>query len=311
MRKIVSGIMVVVALLTVTPAWAGETEDAETAFRHYMTAFCGGQLDKLVDLLPASYITDIDTIIHSFAERMDAEIWDKGRDLVYRLCTAFISKKELIDEVMRSSVKEKEEGATAEDSAEKSNTNSDNVMPALIELAPFVKSDVMTLDSLKKTDAKTFVTALMPLVLKFLALDVFNIELNDPYNSDEKIDVSTWKIIAEKTSDDTVALTFAHRPDTKVMKLMEGKWFLEDDPADWKDNLKQARDVIETIDFTSDAGKRNKNQIMFTIGMIDLMLKQAESADTKEDMKQAIGNFFGLFMAISNREAVKDAILKK
>ena len=306
MKKIIGGMMMAAALVAVVPAQASETEDAERALKDF-TLFCNGRLDEFIGLLPPSYVTDIETVIHAFAKRMDAEVWEKGRDLICRVCAVMISKNALIGEAMcEMGVK----GPTEKD-ADPVGSTMGNIVPLLDSVvAPLAKSNAMTLDSLKQTDAMALAKALTPAASKIVDARAFIVAPTDAYTG-ETIDVNALKMVAAKTSEDTIALTFEHRPAPKMMKRVEGKWIPEETAASWKDEIKAIHEMVESIDFASDAGKREKAQIMMVMGMFELMLKQAESAETKEEMQQSIGNLFGFFMALSNREAVINTLLQE
>ena len=78
--------------LTVTAAEG----TAEAAFQQILVAFQKGQLDAAYDSLPRSFQSDVDRLLHSFAERMDPELWSAGIELTRKFASVMKTKKSLI-----------------------------------------------------------------------------------------------------------------------------------------------------------------------------------------------------------------------
>ena len=289
MKKMIITMIMTVALVGVTSAWASEVEDAEKAYRSFATAIANLRLDEIVDLLPASMIAKTETDIRTFAERMDIELWDKGRDVTYKCLNAIATNTNLMDTLaeiiipMLNDLPEGEEGASLEVFQEE-----------LKQFAVFLKGDAMTLDSLKKIDVKAFATAMAPMISRMVATNLLFVVPMDT-NWGDVGDASQLKITGEKISDDTILFTAEGHPGTRTMKRVEGKW-VTDVVAEGSGST-ISFDSLTKIDFTTDAGQQNKARAMAAMGMLESMLKKIEAAETKDAIKFIIMTDIPLIMS--------------
>ena len=296
MKKIIGGMMIAVAMMVAmsgcspsknetagTEKALPETEIADTgkalpeteiagaerALKGFAAAIGNGRLDELVGLLPASYAKDVGNIINAFAERMDAEMWNKGRDVASVFLNAIAAKAELITEMAEAADAPKIEVSALRDGGK--------------ALSAFVKGETMALDSLKKTDAMAFAKALTP-ATSAIAKGINTVVMDD-------IDLKQLKIeFSEKTSADTVDISV--KGEVMTMKLVEGKWIPEDLADEWKSAMKEHFAGIREIDFTSDEGKETKQEILTAMGAIEPVLAQVDTVKTTEDIEQLAEAFF-------------------
>ena len=68
---------------------------AEATFQQTLIAFQEGRFDDAFDFLPPSYQADVDQLLHSFAEKMDADLWSRSFDLLAKVAKVLKSKKKL------------------------------------------------------------------------------------------------------------------------------------------------------------------------------------------------------------------------
>ena len=293
------GLMVAVALVTVMPACGAsdseatgsekagasekagvakgsETASAEKAIKDLAAAVGSGQLDAIVGMLPASYAKDIGTLINTFAARMDADLWDKGRTLASSLLGVVATKADLFTDMA------KEQGGGAV------NVESKELQEAAKALSALLKSDALSLNSMKKTDAKAFAKA--------LSASVAPLAKSNASTLFDGIDPKNLKIASsELKADGTVELTVDGAPASTTLKLVEGKWVPEDMADEWKEMIEGALEGINEIDFASDEGKQSKMMALMVMGMIEPVIKELEAAKTKEDIESIVGGMMGNF----------------
>jgi AcrR family transcriptional regulator len=72
----------------------GDTADA--AVLTVIDGLKENRLDAFWDFLPAGYQKDLNDLVHSFAKRMDAELWNKSVDVLRKLARMLKEKKEFL-----------------------------------------------------------------------------------------------------------------------------------------------------------------------------------------------------------------------
>jgi len=246
MKKL--GYVVVAALCLGTVANAYALTQAETA-KQAEEALKAGNMTKMVGMLPSSYVKDINTVIQTFAEKMDEELWQKGRETVAIAVDVLAaqSKNALSGESMIPV-----NLPASNEEAEK------NMREGLKGLATFLRGDAMALKALKKGDVAALASALTP---------------------------AFSKITAAVNSGDDSPVSFS-APDT--MKQVEGKWVSAEMADGWKEKIDSALAGIKEMDFASEKGKAQKTQIMTVMDSMQGVLKQMENAKTPEDFQKQL-----------------------
>jgi hypothetical protein len=69
---------------------------AEAAFQQTLIAFQDGRLDLAYDFLPPSYQTDVEALLKTFADKMDADLWSDAFSLLNKVANLLQTKKDLI-----------------------------------------------------------------------------------------------------------------------------------------------------------------------------------------------------------------------
>ena len=86
----------VISIFAATPA----EKSAEIAARKYIEAADKGNLTVAYAMLPKSYQQDVSTVVSTFGNTMDADIWNQAKALIASLADIGIAKPQLIAQMM-------------------------------------------------------------------------------------------------------------------------------------------------------------------------------------------------------------------
>lgn len=282
MKKI-SGILAVTFALGVGMTFGQATP--EDALKEFKGAVEAGDLAKIASLVPASYVKDATGLVQDFAGKMDPEIWNKLRETVGGASKVIAAKAPLFTDFMGDA--EKPLDAAAKAAQAKTLTE---VMSGLEKLA---KSDLISLDALKKVESaaflkeidKTFAAARE--AAKALPKSEALQELDKPVKKSEKLENGDVKLFFGDDDEDAA----------EVLRQVEGRWVSAEIAEEWTKNVKETREKIAAIDFTTPEGKTQKAQFMMVLGMLDPMIQQIGEVENAEQLQEKIGGLlFPLMM---------------
>ena len=277
------------AALATSTAFAGfDTPDATVdALREALAA---GNVPQLSAFLPASYQSDITSIVQSFAGKMDSDLWTAGRTLLKSAGDTLGPKAAILADLISS------EGGVAISAEDKAKASAS--MGALLKgLSAFASSDATTLDALKGGSFANIEKAISTLLPKD-AVDTALLGISSVEGESNSRDdlIKALTIASKKTLDNgDVELSMADN-DTVTLRKVEGCWVPADMADGWTEVVNQARTAISSIDFTSTEGQQTKMQALMFIPMIQSMIQQLGTANTAEEFKTKAGAMFGGFM---------------
>lgn len=281
--KLMLSAVLLASLAVVQPVVAQSSPEA--AVKQFKAAVDKGKADEMLALLPPSYVKDATGLVNEFGKRMDVEIWAKLRDTLGKAATALGPKAALFVDMASG-------GETVTPEVKAARTKA--LGAAIGALGTLAKSDFMSLDQLKKTDAKVFAKEIgATFAATTAAMKV--LDTDDPKEEDGQ-----FKILkSEKLPSGNVALTFADKDggegETQEFTQVEGRWVPADMAEGWADGIKEARASLAKMDFTTPAGQQQKAQFLGMMGMVDPMVQQFGTAQTPEQLQQMLG---GLMMPL-------------
>jgi hypothetical protein len=77
-----------------TPVSSAETPDA--VVKQFLAAIEKNEYERIWDLLPKSYQTQINELFQEFGEEVDAELWDKSFNMMNRYVSTMLAKEEMV-----------------------------------------------------------------------------------------------------------------------------------------------------------------------------------------------------------------------
>jgi hypothetical protein len=241
--------------------------------------------------LPASYQTDIREVIVAFADKMDADLWNRTFTVLGKISRVAKDKKEFILATIGDSPIEQ----LNEEKLEELNENWDLVV-AIFET--IVASDIKTVDGLKTLNPEKFLATTgsrLSKNFKDLATAVA-----DEETAETLAQLSQTKVTLVTSEGDNATLSIA-APDqpakTVEMVRFEGKWLPAEMVANWDTGIEQLKQSISQIDFAGPS----RAMYLGVIGQFEQTLDQMLAANSQQEFDQAAAGlkemFGGLLMA--------------
>ena len=248
-------------------------------------ALADGNPRGVWDALPASYQTDVNGLIHEYAQTTDPVMWDKGFGIAGRIAGVLRDKKDFIfNSPMMAANPKKDEAAK----------NWDAVVGVLNTI---LESDLTKRDRLMSLDVGHFLgTTGAELLADFESLAQLA-----PSNQWAE-GVATLRGVTAKVlnTTDGVAEVEVSSPGgtNKVEKFvqLENRWIPQEMAADWETMMESAR--------TNLAGMKQQQQqvnlqTMMIMGMVEGVLAQFENAQSQEEFNMAAQGIFGMITGMA------------
>ena len=220
----------------------------------------------------SSYTNEMNKVIQTFAEKMDEELWQKGRETAIFFLDVLAAQSEkknapsgveIIAFILHTKPYVSKEGRTPSGLLpEEANRQ---VCEGIKEFATFLRSDAMALGTLRTTGMATE---------KNSTLNSARSKMFAPYRSE-----STETVEAEmsETEKEAMAEKLFKEMDAETIAMMEKYW---------KETVDHARAGVEAMDFMSEKGKAQKAQFMTLIDSMHPILTQMEKAETPEQFQE-------------------------
>ncbi len=232
--------------------------------------------EVLWELLPKSYQKELNQLLHSFAEKMDAELWSNTTAVVRKVVLVFKTKKEFFGQgsVIR---------ATGPGGTEKPATDWAGLADLLDTL---LKSDLADLDRLKKADAGKilagpggkFVSQLRAFA-KLMPDDSFAKILNGLKDLEVTLVRSSWDSATVKFSAPN------EEPGELEFVRIEGKWIPKRLADQWIEIVGQTNARLSVL--SPDAFADQKPQYLAALKIFSDGLDQLAAAKTQADFNTA------------------------
>ena len=247
---------------TVQPELVATAADgtAEATFQKTLIAFQEGRLDSAFDFLPESYQADVQGLVHSFAEQMDAELWAKCFDLLSKIANILKTKKALI--LNLDNVKNLPQIETIK-------PHWDAVAAGIHDVAA---SDISNLASLEKYDVRALLTAGSRL-LEGIPLPKFGDVTVSTVNSDSESATLSYR-----------DATGAEPKQVEFVKI-EGKWLPKSIATGWSDGIANAKGRLSDLPVLISTFKP---KVMQSLENIEEMLEQLQQAQTPDEFGRAM-----------------------
>ena len=253
---------------------------AAASFQQTLVAFQGGRLDLAFEFLPASYQADLETIVHSFAEKTDAELWSQSFGLLGKLAQVMKTKKEMIFEFepfkhlpQMISIK----------------PHWDDLAAGLQELS---KSEVANLDFLKSCEMKRLLSSANRL-LTGIPLPKFGNMTVTTLKSDDQFATLTYR---ESKEGEPTQVEFVK---------IEGKWLPRSMVDGWSAGIADARKRVTQWSAQIAANKSTITQALESTGD---SLERIRQAKNQEEFASA---FFPLMLSVTTgSQIVQQAMLE-
>jgi hypothetical protein len=249
------------------------------------------------EFLPPSYREDINGLVHEFAGKMDAELWDRSFGSLKKVMNILKTKKKFILE--NPALQGGDDAplplppGTADDLAK----NWDGIVGLLETI---VSSEISDLDKLKKADVGDFVGKTGGSLMKQIGV-LSKVAPDDPFNNEfkAKISAATVKIVSSERDSATISIETPDEPSKEVKFVrVEGHWIPKEMADEWEDSISEARAGLAALDPAVMEGQ--KKMVLGVLDMVDATLGKLEGAKTADEFNLAITEgmtpIFGMLM---------------
>ncbi|MDF3130584.1 hypothetical protein P0Y35_15355 [Kiritimatiellaeota bacterium B1221] len=231
------------------------------------------------DMLPASYQTQLTGVKDEFATKMDPDVWNSGADLVKKLHTVLVDKKELLlASPLLESVPMKEDLSA----------NYDQLVAILGEVS---ESDLSTLEGLKNMEIgeylRTTGSAIMAATSKIEISETSKkpMGMNSMLNMPGKMLNTKAELVSEDGDSAVVKMmTEGEEPQEIPFVKVEGKWIPADLVEEFPEMIAEMRESLGGFEILPES----KAQVQMGMTMISGVLDQVAAAKTQEELQGAL-----------------------
>jgi len=277
----------------VPPAGEIDWSRPDAALQGLTGAVTAGRPQVVWQALPPSHQQQVTELVHTYAEAMDKDVWNKGFELGQKVVALLRSKRELL---FASQMTKQMANDTPVDLQKASREW--EVVVGLFET--IVNSELSDLDQLKTLDVERFLSGTGA---KFASQLVEVAELSK--NPSELETLRTAQFEVAEMDGDTALLKFVRTDGdggqietTVEMKKVEGRWL----PAGLVDGLPQAVAMAkaQVAQVSGEQFAESKPDILAAMDQVGAVLDQLEAAESQEDfdkvLQGAIGPLLGPLM---------------
>lgn len=293
---------------------AADGDDPAAALQTMTTRIKSGDLRVMWDALPASYQKDVTELVHTFAEHMDAELFQGGATILQKTVQLLQEKKDFLLENPTL--------AAAPERAQRVATHWDAVVDLL---ATIVNSELTDLEKLKTLDLEAFFDGTVRTIGEKMAAVSEELEEEDvnldgfpgvPVAEISKFDPDQISVV--DIEGDTATLRIEDKDgkvtDVKLVRV-DGKWLPKELVDNWAEKMQEAKTALDV------AMKPNLEQakaaVLPVMGQVENVLDQLLAAATPEDFNAQImqlmaqfGPMLGAALAEARVEGVEGGKLK-
>jgi hypothetical protein len=223
------------------------------------------------DFLPASYQQDLNDLIHLFAERMDADLWNKSVGVLRKLANVLKSKKEFL-----TSARNQQGQVPAGPSSAELAT-----IGELLET--LLASELADLEKLKKADGRKFLESTGGKLLSQLRASG-----QDPFAGRLGL-FSDLHFKLKETSADSATLTIeepGEPANDRDFVRVEGKWIPRDLRDEWIEKIGESKARLSLLSTENLEGL--KPQLLELLSAIDGVLDKLSAANSKSEFVAAM-----------------------
>ena len=253
---------------------------AEATFRQTLTAFQEGRLDDAFDFLPPTYQADVDQLLHSFAAKMDTDVWSRSFDLLAKIAKVLKSKKNLILEM---------DGVKRLPQIESIKPHWDTIAGGISDLT---SGELADLQRLKQASVRQLIGSGGGLLRGFPLPQFDDIQVNTV-----KSDAATTTLSYRETK--------TSEPKQVEFVLVEGKWLPKSIASGWSAAIADAQATLELI---PERLASWKPVIIAQLDKVEGMIDQLQASRTKEEFGTAVAPL--IFTMAYGAQMAQQAILE-
>jgi len=275
------------------PAAPAAADTPDAAARALQASVEAGNLRAVWDALPASYQSDVNEVIHTFATNMDVDVWRSGTAIFKKAVRVLKEKKEFI-------LKQPALAASPVDTT----AMTENWEPIVGVLETLAGSELTELEKLKTLDVGVFLDSTGKRIAEQLAAlakaaDDKKLALNEfpgvPVEAMPLANIGNAKFSTVKIEGDTATLRIENEGQTEEEEVVrvEGKWLPKKMVDQWSEQMQAAKKTLTTE--MPENLKKNKMAAMMPMQMIIGVLDNLLAAKTQQEFDQVIQQVMQMF----------------
>jgi len=241
-----------------------------------------GRVASLWDSLPASYQSDVSGIVHSFGEKIDADVYNEAMKTMTAATALLKNKKSMILEMAKEQTPDSEK-----DKLEKLEANYDSIVGLLNSIAT---SDARDVDGLKKLDMAKFLGDIQEYTKELMELSAL------APGGKQKMDMlksATATLVSGSEDSAEVEITVDDSKKKLQFVKKEGRWILEEMSKSWPEMMKGAKGAIGEM---TDMKPEQKEQVLAMLIKVQEGIKVLEGIESKEEMMKKLPELMGPIM---------------
>ena len=270
----------------------GAADTPDGTIRAVMTGLEQGNVRVVWDALPSAYQSDVNDVVHTFAENMDAQLWNEGAGILKKAVRILKEKKQFIlayPKLQQLPV----------DAA----TMSENWDPVVDVLDTIVNSELTDLEKLKTIDVGTFLSGTgKAIVDKIMAVASALEDQEFSVTDFPGVEVDAAGLaglqsakISLLSADGDAATVRIEKKDGEVedvqMVRVEGKWLPKEMVDEWATGIAEAKAAMSTA--MPEELKKGKPMVLGGMMMAKGALDGLLAMTTQEEFNQAIDDILG------------------
>ena len=269
-----------------TPEAAKTADEAVERVAH---GIADGELQHVWYAIPDSYQEDVTEIVHEFAGKMDAELWNRTFSVLDKLTRLVKDKRDFIlDHPMIAGQIE-------------SRRDAEKSWKSVVEtLDVLVSSELSDLDDLESLDIEKFLTGTGNDFMKQLTAAAAVTGENG--YADGMKTLGELKATVVESDGDTamVKVELPGKPaKTDPYVRVEGKWIPKSMADEWQGNMAATRSKLAAFS----GQMENKASVLMQLSMVEGALDTLLAADTSDEFNAGIGAMMGMAMAAMMSQA--------
>jgi len=285
--KTLLSVCTLASLLFLTGCGGGTPEPAATADAAVMQmvdSLKDNEPKGLWNMLPASYQTQANEVLHDFANKMPPAVYDQGAELVVKLEKVLKTKKSLILE-----------NPMLQQAPVDASANYDQVVAIL---GAITSSDLMSIDKLKSADIGSLTSSIGGKMMEAASnLDTDQTpaggDMKEALEFKKKLSSVKAELVSEEGDTAVVRITVdGEEPEDMDFIKVEGKWIPTELAEEWSEMIAEAQAAVAELNITPEQA----TQAQMGMSMVGGVLDQLQQANTQEEMQQILGGLMGMAM---------------
>ncbi len=283
---LLTSVLVLSSLIAIGCGGASVPDSPEGTVLTVAKELAGNNPGVLWDAMPASYRTDVETLVHDAAAKIDAEVYDKAFVILNKAVDVLKDKRGFI---LGLPLLQQGFLAMMITDQEELKDNWNEIVDVFDILA---SSELETLDGLKSLDVGDFLNGTGgKLMAQFekLAQLASDGPMKLTWNELEGITVDVKSTEGDKA---VIEVTVEDKgPETLTMVKVEGKWVPEEMARDWKKNIEEMK--AQVAEMTAGMSTEQKTTMLAQMAGVEQIVDQLAKAETQEEFTQIVMSLMG------------------